>query len=1572
MRSVLFQENYIKLRIFAILLLIEFLLIKITLKSVICSNQFICKVLLRFIFLCFLTQLIPAFLLAQHDAGVVSIDSVKSTNCGNLNSNIYVRIKNFASVKQLDTVIIGWSVNSASQTSIQYNKAVKAGDTSASFKLGNISFSTGKYTIKVWTYKPNNSTDSNSGNDTFTYSVTVYDLPTPYLSGDSVVCRNTADYPYSTTSSSGSRYSWNVSGGTITSGASTNSIMVTWGHHGTGSISVTETNSNGCKETSGFKVIIQQRPKPVITGAKTICTGSYLKYKTNNVSGNVYKWSVTGGYIVSGQNTNSIDIEWGFTAGTGSISVTETNGLGCDTTITDSIIINPKSEANFNSTTACLGDTTFFYDNSISTSGTITSYLWKFPDGTTSTAKSPTKIFSQAGRYSVKQIIVNSYGCIDSNTNVVVVADKPVASFTSNVACLNNGVEFTNTTKNALYGTISYLWNFGDGNTSTTKNPKHIYAKTGKYLVTLTASSSIGCKDSISDSVTIFVSPVANFTFTSSCQDTAISFKNTSVVTADSITSYQWAFGNGKFSTQKSPLFKYDSGGVYNVKLIVTTANGCKDSVIKKVAVYANPKIDFTSGSGCTDYKNVVFTATGDTGNILEYYWKFDALNSSLVIRTKKPAYTYSYKGPGTYRISLTTKSKQGCEASFIKTISFYTKPESNFTFTQACLGDSTYFTNTSKISSGSLAGYKWIFPNGDTLSGKNIAYLFTKPDSQTVKLISISNNGCMDTVVKQFVVNDRPKAMFGASSACVGEDIRLTDSSYISKDKLATYFWDFGDGTTSADTIPVKAFSKPGIYGIKLVIKSGNGCLDSAVRNITISPKPQLAFSMNNACIKEYIKFNNNSKVTSGSIIKYVWLFGDGDTSTDISPSHFYDSAGTYKVALIATSNQGCSEYLDNYITIFPRSNPAFSMNDACANNIVSFSDKSSFNKGTISKYLWYFGDGDSSTLKDPTHLYKTTGKYKVILMVTTDKGCVDSISDSITIFPLPTADFEANNICLSDEASFTNKSLQATEWHWDFGDSTTSTSENPTHKYFSAGTYMVKLKVKNINRCEDSISKQIEVYDLPKSIFSVNNICVSDSFQLTDSSKGATSWFWDLGDGYTATLQHPKHKYDKAGKYTIYLTASNSNGCADIYNTQIEVYDLPKANFSAMDICITDSLRIMDSSQNAANYLWNFGDNTTSISSSPKHKYQSAGTYTITLLVSNSNGCKDSISHIIKVDSTCVWPGDANADKIVDNKDILALGLAYSDTGSRRTDTNTLWKGNIVKNWKGNFTNGANYKHADSDGNGVVNSSDTSAITRNYTKTHAKKQNTNRGKNTDPVLKIEIQNDSLKAGDTLLAYIILGENALPAKDAYGLAFSLNYNQEYFSSVSLDYSASWLGNNILGYTNNTNGLDIALTRTNKKNISGAGEIAELQMVLKKDAVFDSKFIDLQIVDNILISANENKISVQLETDSVKTYKAPNSIFTRYKTGAQEFKVYPNPFNSRTILEYELAKAGKVNIMLYDINGRAQTLMSTTQLASGKHQFILDADQYNISSGVYLLKLEIDGIPAHKRIVKLK
>lgn len=576
------------------------------------------------------------------------------------------------------------------------------------------------------------------------------------------------------------------------------------------------------------------------------------------------------------------------------------------------------------------------------------------------------------------------------------------------------------------------------------------------------------------------------------------------------------------------------------------------------------------------------------------------------------------------------------------------------------------------------------------------------------------------------------------------------------------------------------------------------------------------------------------------------------------------------------------------------------------------------------------------------------------------------DTFRTKITVIHT-NAQFSVGNNCIGEETVFTNKtvftSLDAMAYQWDFGDGTSSTDKNPVHTYAKSGSYTVKLQATSKFGCTDAISHQINISPLPVARFaSATQICLGKIISFSDSSIGTAEWLWNFGDSAVSILQNPTHQYNKPGIYIATLTVKNANGCTSTFSDTIVVNEVPEAIFSVDKQCVGNSFTITNNSKGATGFVWKFGDDSESFSENPTHKYLAGGDYKITLMVTNSSGCTDTYIQSVTVDSTCVWPGDANADKIVDNNDILAIGLAFGDSGTARTDTSISWKGNMVKNWLNSYTNGKNYKHADSDGSGKVSFNDTLAVGANYTKTHDKNGKANRGKNTDPVLKIDIQNDSLKAGDVLTAYIILGENALPAKDIYGLAFTVNYNTDLFSSAEVDFSGSWLGNNLLTFNRTTNQSDFAISRTDQVNNSGAGKIAVLKLTAKQDIPQEFKSVLFEITDNTIISANGETVPVNIENDSVPLIKTPNSI-NNLEMAMPEIKVFPNPGNGVYHVVFENNSSKDMNLNVYTIN-------SKKLLSNYARDKALTLDLSDYPDGVYILKVQTEHTQQTLKLIK--
>ncbi|HWQ47636.1 MAG TPA: PKD domain-containing protein [Methanosarcina sp.] len=372
--------------------------------------------------------------------------------------------------------------------------------------------------------------------------------------------------------------------------------------------------------------------------------------------------------------------------------------------------------------------------------------------------------------------------------------------------------------------------------------------------------------------------------------------------------------------------------------------------------------------------------------------------------------------------------------------------------------------------------------------------------------------------------------------------------------------FWGKPDGTGFSNTA---------------VDNDGDGISDSAYKNIAgsiysdnlplviykpVPAKPVAAFSASptSGTAPLNVTFTDSS---TGSPTAWKWSFGDGTASILKNPTHKYSKAGNYTVKLTASNAAGSNTTTKtNYIKVGttptkPVANFEGSPVSGKAPLNVKFTDKST---GIPTKWKWSFGDGTSSTLQNPIHKYSNVGNYTVTLTVTNAVGSsTKTISNYIKVGTTPTkpvANFEGSpvsgkvplNVVFKDTSTGT-----PTKWKWNFGDGTSSTLKNPTHKYSKVGNYTVTLTVTNaVGSSTKTISKYITVTatsQTPTADFWGSPLSGKTPLKVvfTETSKGSpTKWKWDFGDGKYSTEKSPMHTYSAAGTYTVKLTATNTAG--------------------------------------------------------------------------------------------------------------------------------------------------------------------------------------------------------------------------------------------------------------------------------------------------------------------------------------------------------------------------------------------------------------------------------------------
>ncbi|TAG44324.1 MAG: BspA family leucine-rich repeat surface protein [Cytophagia bacterium] len=293
-------------------------------------------------------------------------------------------------------------------------------------------------------------------------NITINALPTPTITGNNAVCANSSQI-YSVLNVVGNTYLWTITGGTIDSGQGTNQINVTWGIAGAGTLQLTETiTTTGCSSVSpNTNITINALPTPTIIGNNIICANSSQNYSVTNVVGSTYFWTITGGIINSGQNTNSISVIWG-TAGIGAIQLVETvTATNCETTTSQNITINLLPTPSITGNLSILRGSTQTYN----ATGTGNIYVWNVTNGTITTGQGTNTISVTWGTSPASGTIqlteTNSNNCINiANISVELLNNNPVItqgtlfniitlednsnSFSLNATDIDSNTPFTN------------------------------------------------------------------------------------------------------------------------------------------------------------------------------------------------------------------------------------------------------------------------------------------------------------------------------------------------------------------------------------------------------------------------------------------------------------------------------------------------------------------------------------------------------------------------------------------------------------------------------------------------------------------------------------------------------------------------------------------------------------------------------------------------------------------------------------------------------------------------------------------------------------------------------------------------------------------------------------------------------------------------------------------------------------------------------------------------------------------------------------------------------------------------
>lgn len=1099
-------------------------------------------------------------------------------------------------------------------------------------------FTSGSYNIKLIV---KNATSS----DTITQNkyIVVNALPVPkFKASDTSGCFPLAvRFTDSSLAGSGtiSEWKWDFGDGTL---SNAQNPVHTYTGAGNFTVVLRVINSNGCSKTFTKPSYINLQNGVKAGFSYSSPAGCHTPTSVNFTNETVgtgiinYKWDFGNGKTSTEQNP----VNTYASAGTYTVKLIAANSLGCsDTLIKPNAINIGFVKADFTKPdTICAG--TPFRLTSTSKPSTFVSSFWDFGDGTFSDSANPLKTYTASGVYKVK--LVTDFGsCRDSAIKQVNVLSQPVASFSAinNMGCrapLN--VTFSNTSADG----VSFLWNFGDGTTSTLQNPVHTYTRAGSYTVTLTIKNAAGCPGNLikQDFVKITgpkITAIKNLPLKGCVPATA---KPVATINGNLPgSSYLWDFGDGTTSTDSLPSHTYTTPGNYNIKLTVTTPEGCIDTltIVNGAQVGTKPAAQFSADQlDVCAATPVTFTDLSTGATAQTWLWMFgDGSTSAL----QNP--THLYNNAGKFSVTLIV-SNFGCSDTLKKVNYINVKPPvAKFDTAFRCNDPLT--RNFIDKSIGATT-WQWDFGDGTASADQKVSHTYAAPGTYPVTL-KVTNGACENTIKKDVVViKEQGTLGTNITESCINTRVTFTIAN-VTATNISSYAWYFNGlaQPAIAGGNPVTSvYNSSGVKYPVVVITNKLNCKDTLYAAVPVTTYgPKAAFGSSNAgtCLGNTVNFIDSTQ-TDGThpVTSWIWNYGEGTPQSYTSSpfTYTYSATGNYNVKLVVKDSYGCTDSITkpSFISI-TKPVAGFTVSDTliCPSAPVTFTNTS---QGVGATYYWQFGDGTTSNEISPVHTFAETGFYTIKMLMTDKNGCSDSATASVRIATAKAAFTLSDSFstCPPLIVNITNQSANFVKLNWDFGDGGNSQLLNPSHIYTYPGIYTIKLTINNNGGCSDSLTRQV-VIEGPTGVldYTPKEACNPQTVNFSLKSQNAVNYIWDYNDGTAVTSTSPtqSHTYTTPGTYIPKIILEDATGCkVPLQGTDtIKIYGI-EANISSDTriVCDTGFIAFRDSTVSndiVSNWLWNFGDGTTSSEQFPDHRFTNTGLYTVSLISKTRFGCAD-----------------------------------------------------------------------------------------------------------------------------------------------------------------------------------------------------------------------------------------------------------------------------------------------------------------------------------------------------------
>jgi gliding motility-associated-like protein len=859
-------------------------------------------------------------------------------------------------------------------------------------------------------------------------------------------------------------------------------------------------------------------------------------------------------------------------------------------------------------------------------------------------------------KYLVKKITILLFIAISAKSFAKCTTLK--ASFTTSETAIcgpgPKNISFVNTSTGQEATSAEYSWYLNGTSFDNTKglvSPKSTtITDVGTYSFMLVGADKNGCRDTSVVNVYIYPNPIANFTVpANNCGEASVTFKNISSGIGN-FSTYSWDFGDGKKSSELSPIHLYSAVKPYFVTLTVSNGNRCQNTFKDTVMIYPGPvsAIEGKDKDGDTHYcLSKTEDASADTvdfyntsSNAESFRWDFGD-GSPLFTTSSKAKLTHIYTRYGTFKVTMTAATKDGCEKSVNLTVVFNKAVDALFTLNASALSGCAPHSVMPVNQSLNADQYEWNFGDGTPTVKTNtmspFSHLYLKAGTYIISLKASNSCNSLSFNSDSIKVEQVPVSKFTADpmTGCEPQSVAFKNKSTVISPGI-NYHWDFGDGSVldGAGDPPIKIY-QAGKWKVTLIATNRCGS-DTSFQSLTINRKPL------SPTVKDETICRGNStvlKVVEPNGV-YQWfstatggnLFATGvqlTTPVLTADTSFY---------VQCKAGDCVSERVGVRVHVLPLPAPPL-----VAGVTICNGNTATLHAEGPGKFEWY-NSINGGTCLDTTNSFTTPAlsastDYYVQVTIGTCKSLRNLVK--VTVKDPPQANYQSTIACLGESTLFTDLSIgNPTSWFWDFGDGTTA-STGPTirHIYANAGSFITKLTVSNGINCKSSWMLKTEVNGIIKAGLAVkDSACIfelldlkDDSFSNTDSIAAGT---WDFGDGTLATSLDAKHAYNQSGNFTVRHEVISDKGCRSASAHSVYVAPLPVAVFSSKNTCQIQKSIFNDlSTGSPAHWDWDFGDQQVSSEQNPQHNYALSGYYNVTLTIKTAIGCKDSTSHRIFV---------------------------------------------------------------------------------------------------------------------------------------------------------------------------------------------------------------------------------------------------------------------------------------------------------------------------------------------------